>query len=67
VAIDIHLEAARAVGEEEMLAFFGRAADATLMDPDGSRYLRTPGMDITPFAVDRPALTAPDPRANYLV
>jgi hypothetical protein len=51
VAIDIHLEAARAVGEEEMLAFFGRAADATLMDPDGSPYLRTPGMDITPFAI----------------
>ena len=24
-------------------------------------------VDITPFAVDRPALTAPDPRANYLV
>jgi sarcosine oxidase len=24
-------------------------------------------VDIIPFAVDRPALTAPDPRANYLV
>jgi hypothetical protein len=52
VAIDIHLEAARAVGEEEMLAFFGRTVDATLMDPDGSRYLRTPGMDVSPYAID---------------
>jgi hypothetical protein len=52
VATEINLETAGAVSEEDLLTFFARALDATLMDPDGSRYLRASGMDISPYAID---------------
>jgi hypothetical protein len=40
------------VSEEDMLAFFTQVLGATLMDPDGSRYLRAGHVDVSPFAID---------------
>lgn len=52
MALDNNLESAGILSEDELETFFMRVLGATLMDPDGSRYLRTPGLDISPFAID---------------
>lgn len=52
MALEIRLESAQDVSEQDLFAFFGRQCDAQLVDLDPrDSFLRTPAMDITPYPV----------------
>jgi hypothetical protein len=62
VALEIDFESAHEVPVAELREFVARQADGEPMDPDGGPYFRTPGMDVTPFAIDARQLSEEEDR-----
>lgn len=51
MALEYTFEAGAEVGAEDLFAFFWQVTGGQVVD-QGDRFLRTAGMDITPYAVD---------------
>jgi hypothetical protein len=62
VALEIDFESAHEMPLEELRGFVARQADGEPLDPDGSPYFRTPGMDVSPFVIDPARLSEEEDR-----
>jgi hypothetical protein len=62
VALEIDFESAHEMPISELLDFVARQSDGELLDPQGTPYFRTPGMDVSPYAIDTRALSEEEDR-----
>jgi hypothetical protein len=62
VALELDFESAHEMSHTELVDFVARQSDGELMDPEGSPYYRTPGMDVSPFVIDTRELSEEEDR-----
>lgn len=62
MALEIDFESAHEMVYSDLASFVARQSDGEPMDPEGTPYFRTPGMDVTPFVVDAAELSEEEDR-----
>lgn len=62
MALEIDFESAYEMPVSQLRDFVARQSDGEAMDPDGSLYFRTPGMDVSPYVIDTRELSEEEDR-----
>lgn len=52
MALEYDFESAQQIDYADLFAFFASHTSGEVIDADGSPFLRTPGMDVSPYVVD---------------
>jgi hypothetical protein len=62
VALEIDFESAHEMAYSDLADVVARQSDGEPMDPEGTPYFRTPGIDVTPFVLDPAELSEEEDR-----